>query len=144
MEPIVFETVGEHGRKQRHGYLVPETDGLLAIDQRFPPSVHEDKGDILVAMDAQDWVITHLPSGFGIYQGDYTDAHTSARAAGIAQAFFRECAALGVDLRESDAGKIVAQVYSLIRGDRLCFWQRISACEDFVEIEGSAVESKVP
>lgn len=130
MRRIVFETVGENGRKQRQGWLVPETDELLVIDQRFEPA----EGEIM-SLDAEDWVITHLPTGFMVAQGVYTEAHTKARAAGLAQAFFRECKALDIDLREPEANKIIARVNSLPREDRLRFWERIQASEDFLELE---------
>lgn len=130
MQPIVFETVGEHGRKQRQGWLVPDTDELLVIDQRFVP----EEGEIMT-LDAEDWVITHRPTGFMVAQGIYTEAHTKARAAGLAQAFFRECQVLGVDLRETEANKIIARVNGLPKEDRLRFWERIQASEDFLELE---------
>lgn len=130
MMSIVFETVGEHGRKQRQGWLVPDTDELLAIDQRFEPQ----EGEIMT-VDAEDWVITHRPTGFMVARAPYTEAHTKARAAGLAQAFFRECKDLGIDLRETEANKIVARVSSLPREDQLRFWERIQASEDYLELE---------
>lgn len=130
MTPIVFETVGANGRKQRQGWLVPETDELLAIDQRFEPA----EGEIM-SVDAEDWVITHRPTGFMVSRHPYTEAHTKARAAGLAQAFSRECKELGIDLHETEANKIVAKVSALPREDQLRFWERIQASEDFLELE---------
>lgn len=133
MQPIVFETVGERGRKQRQGWLVPGTDELLVIDQRFVP----EEGEIMT-VDAEDWVITHRPTGFMVSRMPYTEAHTQARAAGLARAFFRECQALGIDLRESEANKIVARVSSLPKEDQVRFWERIQASEDLLEEDGHA------
>ena len=141
MQPVVFETVGEHDRKQRQGWLVPETGGLLVIDQRFQP----EEGEIM-SLDAEDWVITHLPTGFMVHQAPYTEAHTKARAAGLAQAFFRECQVLGIDLATPEANLIIAPVNAMPKEERVRFWERIQASEDFLELEedGHAAAADLP
>ena len=133
MQQITFETAGEHGRKQRHGWQIPDTGGLLAVDQRFPgPDCDADE---IVAEDAYDFVIIHLPTGFMVCYGCYTEARTLPRAAGIAQAFYRECQRLGVDLNTAEANRIIAPVNALPKEDRLRFWERIQASEDYLELE---------
>jgi hypothetical protein len=138
MQSIIFETVGEHGRRQRDGWLVPETDELLVVDQRYPPP--EDQST-LYAQDACEWIITHRPTGFMVFQLPYTEATTKARAAGLAQGFYRECHKLGVDLRSPDANTIIARVNALPKEQRLQFWERVQAYEDFLELGEETVDA---
>jgi hypothetical protein len=138
MQSIVFETVGEHGRRQREGFLVPDTDELLVVDQRYPPA---DADSSIYAEDAYEWIITHRPTGFMVFQLPYTEATTKARAAGLAQGFYRECHKLGVDLRSSEANAIIAKVNGLPKTERLQFWERVQAYEDFLELGEETVDA---
>lgn len=104
------------------GWVVPETDDLLAIDERTPVSA-----DGLIAAE---WVITHLPTGNSIVRAPYTNASTRERAAEIAQAFFRECKARGWPLTSRSSADIVAAHNTLPPDKKKVFWRSVAGWSD--------------
>jgi hypothetical protein len=122
-EPVTIRiklNPGHRGtQREFEGWIVPGTDKLLAIDQRYPPNFMED--------DAV-WFITHLPTGVRVSMHDYTRASTKARAAQIAQQFFREYTRRGWSLAGSDHEAIAARV-RLFRNtpEWDAFWRAVGA-----------------
>jgi hypothetical protein len=113
------------------GWIVPDTGDMLGVDLREPAD--------LVYMEPSDWRITHLPTGYGIRAGSYTDADTRERAVEIAQAFYREMNALGVDLTSPDPATVIGPVAALSNEGKRAFWERVAGWSE----QRKMVEAKV-
>lgn len=99
------------------GFIVPDTDELLAIDERYPPVSFEDA----------TWFITHLPTGVRVSWLEYTRAPTKARACKIAQQFFREYTRRGWRLAGNEHEAIAKRVRDLAADEKVAFWTAVSA-----------------
>lgn len=100
------------------GWIVPDTDELLAVDLRVPADIEY--------LEPAQWYITHIPTGFRVNYGPYTDADTRERAVELAQAFYREMKALGVELSSPDASTITKPVTSLSSETKRDFWNKVA------------------
>jgi hypothetical protein len=119
MKAAVFKIARSPGvESEIPGWIVPDTDDLLAIDLRAPAD--------LEYMSPSDWRITHLPTGYGVRASPYTDADTRERAVEVAQAFYRELKALGVDLAMNDIKAICAPVTALSNAGKRDFWNKVA------------------
>lgn len=97
------------GAPTRDGFLVPDTESTLAVDERSP----------------RDWIITHLPSGQRV-PSEATRSLTSCVAAiAVAQALYRELTAVGADMKSSDVSAIIGPVNLLPKDGRNAFWARV-------------------
>ena len=100
--------------------VVPDTDDLLAVDERHPadPKDVEDPDP--------DWRITHIPTMFAVWKPGLTDASTMERAIQIAQSFYREAKALGWNLRSENEREIVGAHNAMPKEERERFWKRVT------------------
>jgi len=131
MNPIVISATTPHhpGPTLFRGWLVPDTAGLLGIDQRWPADPdNEEDGD-------QVWLITHLPTGRGIAYGSWTRATTQEQAAAMAQRFYAEWTARGWDLSSADFASLRAPYLELTDRERGEFWDAV--CAEATETEGA-------
>lgn len=113
------------------GWVVPDTNEMLAVDLRVPAD--------LEYMEPSDWRVTHLPTGYGVRYGPYTEASSRERAVEIAQAFYREMNALGVDLTSADPATVTAPVAKLNNEGKMRFWERVAGWSELRKM----VEAKV-
>lgn len=106
------------------GWMVPDTDDLLAVDERHPPqpSLYNPAGELLEEGCEACWVITHLPTGYEVHRPEMETA-TLERAVAIAQAFYREAVARGWPLRSKESAVIVASHNAMPRAERDAFWK---------------------
>lgn len=120
-EPITFRIHLREGREgarsEYTGFIVPGTDGLLAIDERYQG---DEDGESV-------WWITHLPTGVRVSMYPHTLASTKARAAQIAQQFFRQYTGRGWSLAGNDAQAIANCVRNLPPQQRAAFWAAVAA-----------------
>lgn len=116
LEPhaFVIRTIG--GKDAIDGYLVPETNNLLAVDERFD-----------VYKTSHHWKITHLPTGRGI--GKLSNQETLEKAVKVAQGFYREFSQL-CDLSSKNIDEICAPFNSLPLDKREEIMRRIEGGTD--------------
>lgn len=119
MKPIVLKGGAILGGIEFEGFIVPDTNGLLAIDERYPADP-EDKE----ASEAY-WKITHIPTMFSVTRYDYTDAKSKEQAAAIAQRFYAEAAARGWDLTSTDDKAITDRHNSMTAEEKTKFWEAV-------------------
>lgn len=100
------------------GWIVPDTDGLLAIDERYA-------ADLEFGEPAW-WTITHIPTGFRVTKGGYTDANTREAAIAIAQRFFREYKARGWTLDTNDPAEVIKPHNSMNIDEKNAFWRAVA------------------
>lgn len=100
------------------GWIVPETEGLLAIDLRCPASIE--------FVEAADWAITHIPTGHRVIRYPYTNASTRERAVEIAQNFYRECRSRGWDIVSSDPMAIPGMHNAMAHEHKIKFWEAVA------------------
>lgn len=115
------------------GWIVPETDSLFAVDQRYEADIE--------TMQPASWWITHLPTGRRVSAGLYTAATTRSNAFEIAQRFYREAIALGCDLKSKNIDEVTGGFKSLSQEQRTAVWERIA---DFHITRGGESQSSVP
>ncbi|MGH8462399.1 MAG: hypothetical protein ACRESS_12390 [Stenotrophobium sp.] len=104
--------------------MVSDTDGLFAVDERFPAVLPEqcDEGD---GCEAQ-WAIIHVPTMCRI--DDYELCHgltTQVQAIAAAQAFYREAKARGWTLDSEDTSEITRPHNAMSDGDKIEFWNAV-------------------
>lgn len=103
---------------QHSGYLVPDTEAVFAIDERWPA----------MGFEPATWIITHLPSGTQVNRGcGDMSAETRERAVVLAQQFYREAKALGCDLHNADRAVVRAPIDALTEVAKQAFWRRVLA-----------------
>lgn len=94
----------------REGFLVPDTARTIGVDER----------------GANNWIITHLPTGRRMQVGVWRITSYYAAVA-IAKALYREMTALDINMGSADAASLVAQLNELSAADRLAFWTRVQS-----------------
>jgi hypothetical protein len=110
------------GNVEYPGWIAADTEDTLAVDLRIPGCLEE--------MASNVWYVTHLPTGHRVCMPPYTDADSRERAIELAQGFYREMKALGVDLTSSDPKAIVAPVMAKGFDERIAFWTRVAGWPD--------------
>lgn len=119
MKATVFKITGKGGTQTEvPGWIVPETDGLFAVDERWPACIEE--------CEPATWKVTHLPTGFSVTYGWLTDADTKERAADIAKAFYREYKERGFPLDITDPAAFVVPYKALSPDERKTFWLKVT------------------
>lgn len=109
------------GPSEYPGWIVPGTEGLLAIDERYPAwQGTEDDPEGSPAT----WFITHIPTGFHV-NGVGCHSGTKLQAAQHAQNFFDEYRNRGWDLNSTDAKAIAAPVNALSADERKAFRAKV-------------------
>jgi hypothetical protein len=100
-----------------NGWYVEGTNDAFAVDERYPaePEFGEDA----------IFAITHLPSGRRLRHGALTRASTLEQAVRIAQGFYREAIAIGMDLSSSSFEAISAGYTALTPDEKTKFWVRV-------------------
>lgn len=122
MKPIIIKAAVSEGKPAAEfpGWIVPDTDGLLAIDMRY-----EGHWDAEMP-DPSEWFVTHLPSGYSVRYGHYTLATHSDTAIDIAQRFYQQCKVHGFDLTSTDPAAIVAPFKKLRPSEHVTFWELVA------------------
>jgi hypothetical protein len=118
LTPTVITIQGKESSRQIPAWLVPGTDGLFAIDQRFEADVENG--------EPAYWAITHVPTGFAVRKSWYTDACDRAEAIAVATAFYRESKARNFPLTSTDPQEVVAAHNSMEHDEKQRFWEAIS------------------
>jgi hypothetical protein len=123
MKAIVIQYPAKEGSFEVPGWIVDDTDGLLAIDQRYEADLES------IPPTPAVWAITHIQSGFRVKAGDYTEAGTMLKAIGIAQRFYREAKARGWDLNTADPSVVTAKYKTMSTEEARAFWYAVAGWE---------------
>ena len=108
------------------GWIVPGTDDLLAIDERYAASAYRPAR----------WFITHLPTGRKVPMPPALDDPPTREAAVlIAQAFYDEAMKMGWPLSSSDASAIAERHNEMLSELRVSFWCRVLESQEAARIE---------
>lgn len=122
MQPTIIKVALKPDRQDAPesypGWIVPDTDGLFAIDERYAADLEFD--------EPAWWTITHVPTGFRVTRYGFTDAHTREAAAEIAQRFYRECKARGWKLDSSDPASLVEPHNAMSPDEKNAFWRAVA------------------
>lgn len=96
---------------QFDAYLVPETDGVFAVDQRYP----------------LDWYITHMPTMMRVVREPYTNAPSRDRIIDIAQQLYRLGLTVGINWKSKDPATVVEHInHRMDHAQREAFWKRVA------------------
>lgn len=120
MKATIIRYPTKDGSHEVPGWIVPDTDSLFGIDMRVEADL--ECGPPTPAV----WAITHLPSGFRVSAGPYTDAGTSLEAVGIAQRFYKEARARDWDLRATVATRVTAKYKTMSKEEAKAFWYAVA------------------
>jgi hypothetical protein len=117
-QPHTFRFASERDGSpvELEGFIVPDTDGLLFIDERYPAEGFEEPV----------WFITHLPTSRHM-QAKVPEIHTRERAVQVAQQLFREFTARGLNLNTKSANAIKASVDAMTDEERGALWRAVGA-----------------
>lgn len=115
--------MGEH---QQPGWIVEGTNNLLAIDLRWDADIDAEPPE------PAGYVITHIPTGYGI-NSPHVKAATKERAAEIAKNFHDEWVRRGWDLTSADHAKVIAPMLALTKDERSDFWTAVSGLKGSAE-----------
>lgn len=122
MKAIIIKTAAIPGREpqEQPGWLVDNTEGLLAIDMRYEADIEA------IPPSPAGWIITHLPTGARVGYGEYTSASTKDVAASIAKRFYDEFKSRGWNLYSDQPEVVVASVQKLEPVERTQFWETVA------------------
>lgn len=120
--PVVLKITGQRGESEVPGWIVPETDGTLAIDQRAEADLENG--------EPAWWMVTHVPTGFAVRKSFYTDASTREEAIAVAQAFYREAKARNFPLTGADPQGIATAHNAMTKDERQAFWTAIALAKN--------------
>ena len=108
--PIHFDYAFASETVRTQGWIVPDTNDTLAVDERW----------------GNHWRLTHIPSGRGVMPPDNAELTTRGQAMGFARRFYKEAVALGADLTSKDWETIRGLLfYDIGHGERAAFWSRV-------------------
>ena len=124
---VVFQVTTENGKEDVPGWIVPDTDDLLAVDIRYDAD--------LTCLESADWAITHIPTGRRVNSGWMLEAGTRADAIRIAQRFYAAYKARGWDLRGDDPDAITEPVKRLSKEEHTALFAEIG---EWKEAKGAA------
>lgn len=117
---------GEHTKGRAFewlGYIVPDTEDLLAVDERYPgvePDEQEGTG-----AEEPVWKITHMPTMFSVSYLDYTAASSREQAFAIAQRFYQQAALEGMDLHSTEPTAITDVHKKWDDAKKQAFWSAV-------------------
>jgi len=122
MKAIIIKYAPNPGRPggEVPGWLVPDTEGLLAIDMRYEADIEA------IPPRPAGWVITHLPTGARVGKPPYTDASSQHEAARIAKRFYEVYKARGWNIYSDKREIIVAPFNGLPREELTEIWEKIA------------------
>jgi hypothetical protein len=103
------------------GFIVPDTEGLMAIDERSPADPDDPE------CPEADWVVTHIPTMYAVRKSPFTDASTREKAIAIAQCFYRECKNRGWPIASEDPSELAMAHNALPVAARQLFWEQLYA-----------------
>ena len=121
LTPIIL-----HGGAIREGVrflaiVAPDTDGLLAIDERHQASSSEFDDEPAV------WAVTHIPTMRRVQKTGYTDAETEHEAFALASRLYAALRRIGVDLTASDWETVTAAYRAMDEAAQEAFWTEFKA-----------------
>lgn len=120
MKAAIIKFPTKNGGGEVPGWILDETEGLFAIDQRV-------EADLLSAPPTPAvWAITHIPSGFRVSYGPYTEAGTQYDAFAIALRFYREAKARGWDMAATEPAKFTAKYKTMSKEEVKAFWLAVA------------------
>lgn len=106
----IFTAAFNDGFERTSGFVVPDTDGTLAVHERW----------------TDHWRVTHVPSGRGVMPPYQAELSVREQAIAFAQRFYRESKALGADLTLADFEQVRRQMWDERGlGEREAFWSRV-------------------
>jgi hypothetical protein len=106
----IFTAAFNDGFERTSGFVVPDTDGTLAVHERW----------------TDHWRVTHVLSGRAVMPPYKAELSVREQAIAFAQRFYRESIALGADLKVADFEEIRRQMWhERGLGEREAFWMRI-------------------
>lgn len=121
MTPVTFRIArgpDSEGNDMRSGFVVDEVENTFVIDQRYPAEHGPYEPPI--------WAITHLPSGRRLWCVGYTQLSSADWAAEVAQNFYREAGARGLDLKSASIDAYYMWIHSMSLIERDLFWKTVT------------------
>ena len=123
LKPIIL-----HGGAIREGVrflgiVVPDTGGLLAIDERHQASSSEFDDEPAV------WAVTHIPTMRRMQRTGSTNAENEQEAFALASRLYAACKRIGMDLTVADFGTVMAPYQALNDAGREAFWAEIKGAQ---------------
>jgi len=103
------------------GWIVPDTDGLMAIDQRLA-AVPE-------MLEPAWWTVTHIPTGMRVTKPGFTDAYTQEQAADVARRFYNAYRIRGWPIESADASRIISVHNDLSDDEKRRFWREVAGID---------------
>lgn len=120
--PVIIEIACAGGeRRCLSGWIVPDTNGLFAVDQRYEADLSD------IPPSPAEWVINHLPTGWACGPRVLTCSRDFAIAR--AQRLYRELVAIGADLQSKVPEYITGKVNALPKEERVAFWNRVAGMQ---------------
>lgn len=123
LKPIIL-----HGGAIREGVrflgiVVPNTDGLLAIDERHQASSSEFDDEPAV------WAVTHVPTMRRMQRTGSTVAENEQEAFALAARLYAACRKVGMDLTSSDFETVMAPYKALDSAAQEAFWTDVKGSQ---------------
>lgn len=124
LKPIIL-----HGGAIREGVrflgiVVPDTDGLLAVDERHQASSSEFDDE-----HAAVWAVTHIPTMRRMQRTGCTDAENEQEAFALASRLYAACKRIGMDLTLANFETVMAPYHALNDAAREAFWAEIKGTQ---------------
>lgn len=113
--------VGLRAGVKFEAFIVPDTEELLAIDERYPADPDDAE------CPEAEWWITHIPTMHAVHKSGFTEAETREAAIAIAQCFYQECKRRHWPIASEDPSALVLVHNALPAKERLDFWNRLQA-----------------
>jgi len=141
---IKLATRNEDGGTQDvPGWLVPDTEDLFGIDMRIECDMEA------IPPQPPVWVITHLPTGMAVRNGEYTRAGSNFHACGVAQRFYQQYKTHGWELNTKDPAVILEPFKKLTQAQKVYFWEKVATTPIEIEPEmtpptSSSAPSEMP
>lgn len=119
LKPIIL-----HGGAIREGVrflgiVVPGTDGLLAVDERYQASSSEFDDEPAA------WAVTHIPTMRRMQRTGSTNAENEQEAFALAARLYAACRRIGMDLSARDFETVMAPYRALDLAAQEAFWTEI-------------------
>jgi hypothetical protein len=98
------------------GIIAPDTDGLLAVDERYQAGSNEMEDEPAL------WAVTHIPTMRRLQRTGSTDAENEQEAFSLARRLYVACKRIGMDMESSDFEKVIAPYLALDNAAKDEFW----------------------
>ena len=105
------------------GIVVPDTDGLLAIDERN--QAYEGDMEDLPAV----WAVTHIPTMRRMQRTGSTIAETEQEAFALAHRLYAACRRIGMDLSAQDWETVMAPYRAMDKAAEEKFWAEVKGSD---------------